>query len=130
MVSPLIGEVEVGGLTAFEVAEKMTAILAKDFFNNPQVLVSVKEYGRKVYISGEIKKPGAYSIQEGLTVLNACTLAGGFTDYASPSRVKVTRIADGQPKTIQINLIKVQEGEEEDLLLQAGDRIDVPQRLF
>lgn len=130
MISPLIGEVEVGGLTAFEVAGKMTGILSRDFFVNPQVLVSVKEYGKKVYISGEVNRPGAYSIQEGLTALNACILAGGFTEYASPGRAQVTRIENGRPRIIQMDLIKVQRGETEDLILQAGDRIDIPQRLF
>lgn len=130
MASPLIGTVEVRGLTSSEVAGKMTHILARDFFVNPQVLVSVKDYGRKIYVMGEVKKPGAYAIQEGLTVLNACILAGGFTEFASPRRVKVTRIENGNQKIIEVNLIKVQEGREADLVLQTGDRVDVPQGWF
>ena len=130
MVSPLIGEVELGGLTASEAAGKITGILARDFFINPQVLVTLKESGKKVYISGEVRKPGAYSIQEGLTAMNACILAGGFTEYASAGRVEVTRMENGKQKIIQINLDKVQAGKAEDLALQAGDRIRVPQRLF
>ena len=115
---------------AFAIAEKLRTILAKDFFVDPQVLVSVKEYGKKVYVVGEVKHPGAYGIQEGLTALNACILAGGFTDYASPARTTVTRLENGIPKTFEINLIKVQEGKDQDLVLQTGDRISVPQRLF
>ena len=130
MASPLIGTVEVQGLTASEIAGKITHILGRDFFVNPQVLVSVKEYGRKIYVMGEVKKPGAYAIQEGLTVLNACILAGGFTEYASPRRVKLTRIENGNQKIIEVNLIKVQEGREADLVLQTGDRVDVPQGWF
>jgi len=130
MPSPLIGTIEVGGLTPFEVAAKMTERLARDFFVNPQVLVSVKEYGRKIYVLGEVKKPGAFSIQEGLTTLNACILAGGFTEYARLSRVKVTRMENGKQKLIEIDLFKVQEGKQEDLILQAGDRIYVPQQWF
>lgn len=130
MTSPLIGAVEVAGLTPFEVAGKMTEMLTRDFFVSPQVLVSVKEYGRKIYVIGEIKTPGAYAIQEGLTALNACILAGGFTQFAAPNRAKVTRIENGIQKIITINLLKVQEGKENDLVLQTGDRIDVPQRWF
>ena len=130
MVSPLIGEVEVGKLTAFELAERMTQTLARDFFVNPQVLVSVKEYGRKIYVLGEVKKPGAYSYREGLTALNACVLAGGFTEYALPGRVKVTRLVNDKPKVFTVNLMKVQSGKEEDILLEAGDRIAVPERRF
>ncbi|MBI3607797.1 MAG: polysaccharide export protein [Nitrospirae bacterium] len=130
MTSPLVGELEVGGLTAFAIAEKLRTILAQDFFVDPQVLVSVKEYGKKVYVVGEVKHPGAYGIQEGLTALNACILAGGFTDYASPARTTVTRLENGTPKTFEINLLKVQEGKDQDVVLQTGDRISVPQRLF
>jgi len=130
MPSPLIGTIEVAGLTPFEVAAKMTERLARDFFVNPQVLVSVKEYGRKIYVLGEVKKPGAFSIQEGLTTLNACILAGGFTEYAWPRKVKVSRMENGKQKIIEINLVKVQEGKQEDLVLQTGDRIYVPQRWF
>ncbi len=128
MTSPLLGELTIGGLTAFEITQKMTKILERDFFVKPQVLVIVKESGRKIYVMGEIKKPGAYSVQNGLTALNACILAGGFTDFASPGRAKVTRLENGTTRTIEINLGKVQEGKMEDLVLQAGDRIDVPQR--
>lgn len=130
MPSPLIGTMDVGGLTTSDVAAKLTQILARDFFVNPQVLVSVKEYGRKIYVMGEVKKPGAFSIQEGLTALNACILAGGFTEYAWLSRVKVTRVEDGKQRLIEVNLLKVQEGKQEDVVLQAGDRIYVPQRWF
>jgi protein involved in polysaccharide export with SLBB domain len=130
MSSPLIGAVEVRGLTPSAVAERMTEILARDFFVNPQVLVSVKEYGRKIYVMGEVRRPGAFNIQEGLTALNACILAGGFTEYAWPGRAKVSRMENGKQKVLEIDLGKVQEGKAEDLVLHTGDRIYIPQRWF
>ena len=57
-------------------------------------------------------------------------MAEGFTDFASPRRVKVTRLENGRQKTIKIDLIKVREGKKEDLALQRGDRIEVPRRRF
>lgn len=130
MNSPLIGELAVGGLTTFEVTSKMRDVLRQTFFVNPQVLINVKEYGKKVYVLGEVKQPGAYSIQEGLTTLNACILAGGFTDYAALGRARVTRQENGKAMVIPINLARVQEGRADDLVLQGGDRIEIPPRRF
>jgi protein involved in polysaccharide export with SLBB domain len=130
ITSPLIGEFKVAGLTTYEVERTMREVLARDYYVDPQVMVSVKEYGGQIFVMGAVKKPGAYGLQERMTVLGACLLAEGFTDFASPRRVKVTRMENGKQKTIKIDLIKVREGKKEDLPLQRGDRIEVPRRRF
>jgi polysaccharide export outer membrane protein len=130
ITSPLIGEVNVSGLRTTEIGDKLRRVLAKDFFVDPQVLVSVKTTSGKVYVSGEVRRPGVYDLTEGLRVLNACVLAGGFTNYAALNKVRITRTEDGHARTIQLDLAKVQRGKKEDLLLQSGDRIDVPPRRF
>jgi len=130
LTAPLVGEIPVRGVTAFEVSNRMRAILSRDYFVDPQVLVTVNEYARKVFVSGEVKNPGGYSVQEGLTVLSACTLAGGFTDYAAPNRVKVLRTERGRTRTIEIDLSKVRRGRAPDLAVMAGDHIDVPHRRY
>jgi len=130
ITSPLIGEFKVAGLTTYEVERSMREVLARDYYVDPQVLVSVKEYGGQIFVMGAVKKPGAYGLQERMTVLGACLLAEGFTDFASPRRVKVTRMENGKQKTLKIDLIKVREGKKEDLALQRGDRIEVPRRRF
>ena len=130
ITSPLIGEFKVAGLTTYEVERTMRKVLARDYYVDPQVLVSVKEYGGQIFVMGAVKKPGAYGLQERMTVLGACLLAEGFTDFASPRRVKVTRMENGKQKTLKIDLIKVREGKKEDVPLQRGDRIEVPRRRF
>jgi protein involved in polysaccharide export with SLBB domain len=130
ITSPLIGEFKVAGLTTYEVERTLREVLARDYYVDPQVLVSVKEYGGQIFVMGAVKKPGAYGLQERMTVLGACLLAEGFTDFASPRRVKVTRTENGKQKTFKIDLIKVREGKKEDLPLQRGDRIEVPRRRF
>jgi protein involved in polysaccharide export with SLBB domain len=130
MTSPLLGEVKVVGLTTYEIAKHLTAMLAKDFFVNPQVLVSVKEYGGQVFVMGAVSKPGAYGYQEGLTALRACLLAGGFTEFASLKRAKITRVVDGKSRTITFDLDKVSKGKIEDPALIRGDRVEVPRRGF
>ena len=130
ITSPLVGELSVAGLTASEVSDKLTALLARDFFVNPQVLVGVRQHAKKVYVGGEVKSPGAYSIKEGSTVATACILAGGFSEFAALNRVTVTRTVGKQTRIIKIDLREVQKGKVSDIALENGDRIDVPHRVF
>ncbi len=130
LTSPLIGQIAVAGTTAFQLSGKMREILAREFFVDPQVLVTVRNQARKVFVSGEVRNPGAYNAQEGLTVLSACTLAGGFTNYAALNRVKVLRNENGKTRTIEVDLSKVRRGKTPDLAVAAGDRVDVPHRRY
>lgn len=82
----------------------------------------------KIYVLGKVEKPGMYDFQEGLTALDACTLAGGFAKYAAPNRSVITRRdSQASQETININLDRVRKGKEKDILLQPGDRIYVPE---
>ena len=130
ITSPLLGEIKVAGMTIYELERSMRDTLAKDFYVDPQVMVSVKEYGGQVFIMGEVRKPGAYGLQERMTVLGACLQAEGFTDFAAPGRTQVTRMVNGQQKRFKIDLVKVRQGKKEDMPLQRGDRIEVPRRRF
>jgi polysaccharide export outer membrane protein len=80
-----------------------------------------------IYVEGEVKKPGVYSYQPGLTALNACIMAGGFGDFAAPNRTKIIRNTENGPEVIRINLNDVKEGRIPDIELQPGDRINVPE---
>jgi len=82
---PLIGEVEAAGLTTRELEARIRdKALAGDLLKDPQVSVQVLNY-RPFYILGEIKAPGAYPYVNGMTVLNAVALAGGFSYRAKQS---------------------------------------------
>ncbi len=81
----------------------------------------------KVYVEGEVKKPGVYDYQPGLTAMNACILAGGFGQFAAPNRTKVIRRQGGEQVVIDINLEQVKEGKIQDIELKPGDRIHVPE---
>ena len=81
----------------------------------------------KIYVGGEVKAPGIYSFQPGLTALRACLLAGGFTDYAAPNRTQVIRRQGDEQIIIKINLDAVKKGKAADVTLQPGDRIQVPE---
>jgi len=82
----------------------------------------------KVYVDGKVEKPGVVDYQEGLTALNACTMADGFAKYSAPGRTIITRTeANGAHRKINANLDKIRKGEEKAILLKPGDRIFVPE---
>ena len=130
IMCPMVGEFRVGGMAVSAIAAEMRVALARDYYVDPQVLVGVKEYAGRVFVLGEVKQPGIYPLREGLTVLSACVLAGGFTDFAAPRRAKVTRFGDGKAFVIELDLGQVKQGKRPDFPLQTGDRIEVPRRLF
>jgi polysaccharide export outer membrane protein len=81
----------------------------------------------KIYVGGEVKKPGLFDFQPGLTALSACIMAGGFTKFAAPNRTRVIRQEGDKKVIIKINLNNVKKGEIADVKLLPGDRIQVPE---
>lgn len=81
----------------------------------------------KIYVEGEVKRPGLYDFQPGITALKACIMAGGFDRFAAPNRARLIRQKEGANEVIKINLEKVKDGIEPDVTLQPGDRIHVPE---
>ena len=76
---PLLGEVQAGGLTARELEARIRdKLVAEDLLRDPQVSIEVLNY-RPFYILGEVRAPGSYAYVNGMTVLNAVALAGGFS---------------------------------------------------
>ena len=131
IMAPLVGTMKVTGLDATKVSARLQRLYDKNFFVNPQVLVNVKEYGGRVLVSGEVRQPGIYPVGQGLTVLSATVLAGGFTDFASLGKAKIVRpVKNGRTEVVKVDLGKILKGEVPDLALRDGDRVDVPRRLF
>jgi polysaccharide export outer membrane protein len=103
MTFPLVGALQVVGRTAQEVADDLTARLADGYLRQPKVTVSVIRY-RNIYISGEVKTPGAYPYEDGLTVQKAVSWAGGLTDKADKSGLTVVRIHENKLDTLSVEL--------------------------
>lgn len=85
---PLIGQIDVKGLSVPEIENKITTLLLDGYLKKPNVSVTITEY-RPFYINGEVKKPGSYPYRKGLTIEKAITLAGGFTERASKSAISL-----------------------------------------
>lgn len=84
------------------------------------------------FVLGEVKKPGSFIIEKGTTVLQAITMAGGFTKIASPARTKVIRVVDGREETIKINIKAITKGGDKslDIPVVSDDIIVVPESFF
>ena len=119
IVYPFIGEIHVRGMTVSQLEQKITGFLKGDYLVNPNVHVSIDEY-RPFYIQGEIKNPGGYPYQPGLTVRRAVSLGGGFTERAAKSKIYVTHPDSGGKK------IKVKQHDK----LKPGDVVTVEESFF
>ena len=95
----------------------------------PSTLAAASQH--KLYVLGKVNRPGAFEYQRGLTALDVVVLAGGFAKYAAPNRTVITRRKeDGSTETIKIDLNRVRQGKEKDIMVKPGDRIYVPKSWF
>lgn len=100
---PLIGQVEIAGLTTLEAESKIKNLYEGDYLKKPNITISIVEY-RPFYVNGEVENPGAYSFREGMTVERAITLAGGFTKRASKNGISLVKEKTGvQTKDVTLN---------------------------
>ena len=117
---PLLGDLEVNGMTIKEVEESLTTKLKAGYLKNPKVTVYIVRY-RNFYVHGEARSPGAYPYQTGLTVLKAVALAGGFTEKADISHLKVIRMIDGKEKKIKVEIDDLIQPEDVVIVLDETD---------
>jgi polysaccharide export outer membrane protein len=76
---------------------------------------------QSVFVSGQVKAPGAYAVERGTTVLQVLSLAGGLTDRGADSRIRIQRMVKGRLKEVKAKLIDI---------VEPGDTIIVPQKFF
>jgi polysaccharide export outer membrane protein len=122
----LLNDVQAAGLTSLELAANIREALKK-FLNNPQVTVSVSAINsRRVYINGEVGRPGATPLTPNMTALQALSSAGGFTQFAKIKNIYILRQEGDKQVRIPFNYKEVLAGKQSDIPLKAGDVIVVP----
>lgn len=124
---PLVGLVQVGGLTAAE-AEALIAARYKDnYLQNPQISVFIKEFTtQRITIDGAVIKPGIYPLTGQITLLRALALAGGGAQLASLDDVLIFRSnGNGAQEVMKHDVKKIRNGELEDPMLKGDDLIVV-----
>src|SRR5258706_499878 len=116
---------QAAGLTALELRDVLTTKL-KDFIPNPEVTVIVSDVrSLKVSVIGEVARPGRYELKSWATVLDALALAGGFTQYASRSKIVILHPKGKSMEKIPFNYNEVS-GKQENFYLRNGDIVLVP----
>lgn len=125
---PLINDVPAAGMTTKELQAALTTKLAA-YVNEPQVTVIVKAIkSRKVFVVGQVAKPGTYLLVGKKTALQVLLEAGGLGPFAKSGSIVIVRTVNGQQTRLKFNYKKAVSGksEGEDVELQPGDMIVVP----
>jgi protein involved in polysaccharide export with SLBB domain len=128
---PLLGKVQVEGLTVPELEDRLTEGL-KRYLKKPQVTVFIQEYST-ITVTGQVNKPGSYPLRGKLTVIEAIGLAEGFTKIAARNDVRILRVeSGGNEKTIKVKVADIgKKGDRsKDVPLQRGDVVFVPESFF
>jgi len=97
---PFLDDIQVVGLSTKKVESIIRKGLLGDYIVDPQVSVSIAMY-RPFFIHGQVKRPGGYPYQDGLTLDKAIAIAGGLSNRASNSEWKVTRLVNGVKVTFE-----------------------------
>jgi len=126
---PLVGRVEVEGLSTPEVEARITEKLKK-YLSDPVVTVVISAIdGNRAYVLGKVLKPGPFIITEPTTVLQAISIAGGFDKFADDSDIKLIRqVAPNTTQIYPVNYKDIISGRDisTNIYLKAGDTIVVP----
>ena len=123
---PLIQDVVAEGLTAAQLATNIQEGLSA-FVVNPEVSVIVLQVNApKFYVIGYVARPGTYPLRGDTSLLQALSLAGGLTQFASPRSIKLIRANRGRQDVRKINYYDVIDSGKGNYILKAGDTIVVP----
>jgi polysaccharide export outer membrane protein len=124
----LLNDVQASGLTPNQLRESLVQLAAK-YVTDPSVTVIVKQINsRKVYITGQVNKPGTYILNDNVTVLQMLAMSGGLQEWADANSILIMRTENGQTKSYKFNYKDVSKGKslQQNILLKPGDTIVVP----
>ena len=126
---PLAGHLMAAGKTPREVQDKLAERI-REFIPEPQITVTVKSTnGNKIYVVGQINKPGEFLVTHEITVMQALSLAGGLTAFGDENDIRILRRgANGRQQSIAFDYSAVKNGNKLDsnIRLESGDVVVVP----
>ncbi len=125
---PLAGEIMAVGLTVEQLRKELASKLMR-YVPDPVVTVMVKQsFGNRVFVVGKVNKPGDFAVGRNLDVMQALSMAGGPTPFASVNKIKILRRENGELKAFPFKYSRVEKGEdlEQNIILQGGDVVVVP----
>ncbi len=129
---PLIGYIHVTGLTPEQLSDQIREkLVAGNFLKEPHVSVLISEYrSKKIFVIGKVAKPGTFPYEQGMNIVQAITLAGGFAPLASGNHTILTRLREGKEQRIRIPVHQISRGKHPNVLLKPGDIIYVPESIL
>jgi len=125
---PLLNDIQAGGLTPLELRDRITQE-ARRYVEDPNVTVVVRQINsRKVFVTGEVAKPGPYPLTGPTTVLQMLATAGGLREYADAKNIAVMRVENGRTISYPFNYHEVAKRRNlrQNIELKPGDTIIVP----
>jgi polysaccharide export outer membrane protein len=128
---PLVGDIAVSGLSVEEATDRIEAAYNAKYLQHAEAAVFVREANsRKVFVLGEIARPGPYPYEERMTMIGALARAGGTTKFADANRTVLTRVRNGKQDRITVEAGNIGRGLSPDIDLLPGDIVFVPEALF
>lgn len=125
---PLLNDVVAAGLTPEQLRVRLTEAADK-YIEDPTVTVVVKQINsRKVFITGQVAKPGPYPLMAPTTVVQLIAMAGGVLEYADEKNITIMRTENGRPVSLRFNYKDVKKGKnlQQNIVLKPGDTVVVP----
>lgn len=125
---PLVGDIEVGGLTTAEIKDALEEKL-REYIPGAVSSVGIVQLGSlQFYVVGKVNKPGVYNISQPMTVMQALALAGGPTPFASENKILIVRSHGRTSLKVPFNYKEVKRGNNlsQNILLNRGDVVVVP----
>ena len=133
---PLLGSVHLAGLTLTQAASRLTDLYARDYLVNPRVNVMLVGYAKRRFtMLGQINRPGSYEMPdgspEGIDLLEAVAMAGGYTRIAAPARISIRRHSNaGKDEIIRVDAKRLARGDRGNFTVLPGDAITVGESIF
>ena len=125
---PLAGHIQAAGMSAQQV-EKILADRLRKFFKDAAISVSVKSVtGNKIFVIGQVQRPGAFVAAQPIDVIQALSVAGGFTPFAAEDEIRILRREGGKQTALTFDYSDVEKGRnlKSNILLKSGDVVIVP----
>ena len=125
---PLLNDVQASGLTPEQLRDRVSEA-ARRFIEDPSVNVVVKQINsRKVFITGQVAKPGAYALTSPTTVLQLIAMAGGLSEFADQNGITIMRTENGKPLSLPFRYKDVvrRRNLQQNIELRPGDTVIVP----
>jgi protein involved in polysaccharide export with SLBB domain len=132
---PLLGSIHLAGLTPTQAASRLTELYSRDYLVNPKINVTLVSYGsRRFTILGQVGHPGIFEMPptspEGIDLLEAIAMAGGYTRIAAPERITVRRHSASGDQILKVNAKRFTKGKGGGFRVEPGDAITVGESIF